>query len=175
VGGWIRTFHNLVHLDLQRFCRLRERASLTPFYGLSPTLRSLRLTFTSSEVLDLICSFPLLEDLALISLRHGSNPRKIPPTSPKLTGSLSLSDIGEIRPVVRRLLNLPDGLHFAKITVASLDADTTPTTDLVLRCSDTLESLRVIDYFRGAFPSTSMNGEYLTTTRGFRHVSGASA
>jgi hypothetical protein len=165
VGGWIRTFYNLVHLHLEGF-RLGEHVSLIPFHGLSPTLRSLHLIYTSPEVSDLICSFPLLEDLTLIHPSRGSDTRNTLPTSPKLTGSLNLNIFEGVRPVVRRLLDLPDGLHFVKITVGSIDADATPTADLVSRCSDTLESLSIDDYFPCAFPSTSMSGECLTTARG---------
>ena len=72
VGDWIHTFHNLVHLHLESIGCEGRPVSLVPFHGLSPTLRSLSLRAISSEVLDLICSFPLLEDLALASLSPGS-------------------------------------------------------------------------------------------------------
>jgi hypothetical protein len=149
-GGWIRTFCNLVHLHLEGF-RLGKRVSLAPFQGLSPTLRSLHLIYTSLDVSDLICSFPLLEDLTLTHPSQGSDTRNPPPTSPKLTGTLNLN-IFEQSPVVRRLLDLPGGLHFIKITVGCINADAKPTTDLVSRCSDTLESLSIDDYFPCAFP-----------------------
>jgi hypothetical protein len=71
-----------------------DQVSLVPFHGLSPTLKSLRLTSAFSEVLDLICSFPLLEDLALVSLGPGSDSWSTPSTSPKLTGSLALRTFG---------------------------------------------------------------------------------
>ena len=150
-GGWIRTFYNLVHLHLEGF-RLGERVSLAPFHGLSPTLRSLHLIYTSLEVSDLICSFPLLEDLALIHPSQGSDTWNPPPASPKLTGTLNLNIFEGIGPVVCRLLGLPGGLHFVKITVGCINADAKPTTDLVSRCSDTLESLSIDDYFPCAFP-----------------------
>jgi hypothetical protein len=154
-GGWIRAFHNLVHLHLEALGQGDRKASLVAFHGLSPTLRSLRLVSVSPEVLDLICSFPLLEDLALLPIGNGRATWSIPSTSPKLTGSLNLDAIEEARPAICRLLDLPDGLRFTKITVASLDADAKLTTDLVSRCSDTLESLSIDDYFPCAFPSTS--------------------
>jgi hypothetical protein len=154
VGGWVRTFHNLVHL------RLGTRGwgapgPLVPFHGLSPTLRSLDLTSTSPEVLDLICSFPLLVDLTWMFLSKGSDVWDTPSTSPKLTGSLNLKAIGGIRPGARRLLDLPGGLHFTHITVGCLDEDVEPTMGLVSRCSDTLESFEVSYYAPGAFPPTS--------------------
>ena len=92
--GWIRAFHNLVHLQLEG-TGWNYPVTLVPFHGLSPTLRSLRLISTSPGVLDLVCSFPLLEDLALISPSHRSDAWNIPPTSPKLTGSLTLCPRGD--------------------------------------------------------------------------------
>ena len=116
-SDWIRTFHNLVYMRLD--CTAVDRqVTLTPFHGLSPTLRSLSLRAISLEVLDLICSFPLLEDLALILPHCGSEVWNTPSTSPKLTGSLELRAVGDIRPAVRRLLGLPGGLHFTKVTIA---------------------------------------------------------
>jgi hypothetical protein len=167
-GGWIRAFHNLVRLHLEGITS-EECVSFVLFHGLSPTLRSLHLMDTSPEILHLICSFPLLEDLALIYLSQGGDTGNTPLTSPELTGSLNLNIFKGIGPVVRRLLDLPDGLHFAKITVTSIDADATPTTDLVARCSDTLESLSIDVCFPCGFPSTSMSGECLTTTHGPSH------
>jgi hypothetical protein len=164
-GDWIRAFHNLVRLHLEGFGS-GKCVSFVLFHGLSPTLRSLHLMDTSPEILHLICSFPLLEDLALIYLSQGGDTGNTPLTSPKLTGSLNLNIFKGIDPVVRRLLDLPDGLHFAKITVTSIDADAKPTTDLVVRCSDTLESLSIDVCFPCAFPSTSMGGKCLTTTHG---------
>jgi hypothetical protein len=155
-GDWISTFHNIVHLHLESG---GSEDSLIPFYGLSPTLRSLRLTTTPVEVLDLICSFPLLEDLMLLSLGPGSDSWNTPSTSPKLTGTLALRTFGGVWPVVRRLLDLPDGLHFTKITTACFAEDVKATTGLVSRCSDTLESLSVYCYMMGAFPSVSTSGQ----------------
>jgi hypothetical protein len=168
-GGWISTFHNLVHLHLETLDSKDYQTSLALFQGLSPTLRSLRLTCTSPDVLDLICSFPLLEDLALISLSQGSDVWNIPPTSPKLTGSLDLRSFTEIRPTARGLLDLPDGLHFSKITVGCFTEDVESIMGLVSRCSDTLESLSISYYTPGALPSAFTSGQYLTTIRA-RHV-----
>jgi hypothetical protein len=165
-GGWIRTFCNLVHLYLESLSW--KGVSLVPFHGLSPTLRSLHLISTSPEVLDLICSFPLLEDLAMIPLSRGSDVWDTPPTSPKLTGSLSLSTFGGILPVACRLLSLPDGLHFTKITVALYEGIQS-VIDLVLKCSGTLESISIFYSTPGMSSSASVAGQYLTACRR-RHV-----
>lgn len=161
-GGWIRTFHNTVHLHLQYSCLNGFRSSLVPFHGLSPTLRSLRLSSTSSEVLDFICSFPFLEDLAWNPLSYGGGGRDTPSTSPKLTGFLDLNVSNKIRLAVRGLLGLPGGLHFTKITMKGFIEDTESITDLVSRCSDTLKSLDLSCYIPGAFPPAYMSDRYLT-------------
>jgi hypothetical protein len=162
-GGWIHTFHNLVHLYLES--PRWEGVSLVPFHGISATLRSLCLIRTSSDVLDLICSFPLLEDLALIGPSRGSDAWNIPPTSPKLTGFLDLSMFGGMgRPSAHRLLSLPNGLHFTKIRV-TLDEGSDSVMDLVSRCSDTLESISVFHSTLGIPPSASATDQYLTACR----------
>jgi len=152
-GGWIRTFHNVVHLRLSPLAPI----SLVPFYGLSPTLRSLHLTFTPSEVLDLIGSFPLLEDLALDGIYPESDPDgwNTPLTSPKLTGTLELRMPEEIHSVARRLFDLPGGLHFSEFRMMFSDGDAASVTELVSRCSDTLESLTMFYRPLGAFPFSS--------------------
>ena len=149
----------------------RDDVSLIHFRGLSPTLKSLRLTSTSLEVLDLICSFPLLEDLELISLTRGNDMWDTPSTSPKLTGSLNLSTFGRwARPAACRLLGLPNGLRFTKVTVMCIDGDIESITDLVSKCSDTLEALSVFCYAPGMSALASATGQYLTAARGRRRV-----
>ena len=159
IGGWIRAFHNLVHLHLDDWTWGGHQAPLVPFHGLSPTVRSLRLTSTSFEVFDLVCSFPLLEDLALVAIlpECGAVRLKTPASSPKLTGSLDLKSLPGNRPAVCRLLDLPNGLHFRAITTLCLnEEDIGPATDLVSRCSSTLESFTL--YLMGKFPPASMVG-----------------
>jgi len=172
VGGWIRAFHNVVHLRLERLGEEDPRASFVPFYGFSPTVRSLSLASTSLEVFDLVCSFPLLEDLALHSLHPTTQGDGwvTPSTSPKLTGSLYLKTIWEVHSVTRRLCALPDGLRFTGITVAFTIGNTEPITDLVSKCSGTLESLSINCFLGlGTFASVSVIGQYLTVARGYRN------
>ena len=151
-GGWIRTFHNVVDLRLSHL----DRASLVPFYGLSPTLRSLHLIHTHSNVFDLVCSFPLLEDLELDAVfpEGDADGWNIPLTSPRLTGTLDLRTLMSTRLVIRRLLGLPGGLHFSRINAIFLGEDTKSMTDLVSKCSDTLEFLTILRCPSGAFLST---------------------
>jgi len=169
-GDWIRAFCNVVHLHLEHAPRVDHQVSLTPFHGLSPTVRSLRLTATSSEVFDLVCSFPHLEDLALDSLRptDGAVGRSVPSASPKLTGSLELTTTSETQSITRQLLDLPDGLHFAMMKVLSLDKDLESMNDLVSRCSGALESLAIFYSFMGVLLSASLIDRFLTAVRGCR-------
>ena len=165
VGDWIRTFSGVVRLHVETFDR---DISLAPLHGLSPTLKSLRMDYafaSSSEIFGLVCSFPLLEDLTLVSLDYDSEFGKwdIPSTSPKLTGCLELWADHTIRPIVRRLLELPSGLHFSKIYVSCYQESVEAMMDLVPRCSDTLESLSLFDYGAG-FLSAFVVSQYLTAT-----------
>ena len=166
VGRWVRTFHSVVHLHME-ICntdfwdRGRQiQVSLLPFYGLSPAVRSLHLESASdpsAEILNLMCSFPLLADFTFIVFDHKSvtDEWTTPLASPRLTGSLKLSGSeGEIGPTTRRLLDLPDGLHFTKIVLVLVDeADPKSATDLVSRCSHTLESLDITEELIGECPS----------------------
>ena len=158
-GGWIRTFHSLVSLDLDTIGCDDSQVSLVLLHGLSPTLKSLILTYTSipsSEVFGFVCSFPLLEDLSMVSRGYENKAGgwKTPLTSPKLTGSLHLGMKGGIRSATHRLLDLPGGLHFSKITAMCLNEDIDSITDLLSRCSDTLEFLRIY-CLSGAYPPAS--------------------
>ena len=170
VGGWVRTFHNVTHLKLM----LLGRASLILFHGLSRALRSLSLTFLPTEVFDLVCSFPLLEDL-LLCILHPENDtyiRNPPPTSPKLTGSLYLEVYGNTRTVTRRLLDLPNGLRFKKINMVFKEGDTGSVVDLVSGCSDALESLTVLYSPSSASLSASVTAQHLIVPLGPRRTSG---
>ena len=174
-GDWIRPFQNIVRLHLGCLSWDDYQVPLAQFHGLSPVLRSLCLTGTHSEVLDLICFFPLLEDLAVVSPSPISDTRNTPSTSPKLTGSLDLRAPKNIRSFARRLLGFPGGLRFSGITVACFTEDFKSIMDLVSKCSDTLKSLDVFCHLPRAFPPASMSGRCLTATCGCSHIRDASA
>ena len=62
---WIRCFSRVVY-----FVFTHEEWDLVPFHGFSPALKSIRVEFITPpppQVLDLVLSFPLLEDLSSIS------------------------------------------------------------------------------------------------------------
>ena len=163
VGRWVRAFHSIVHLHVYTLGSTESwgddyQVSLVPFYGLSPSVRSLHLHSVSvppSEIFGLLCSFPLLENFVSLSFGggNGADEWTAPLASPRLTGSLELCSIAEgIGSITRRLLDLPNGLRFTKISVLCFSGeDFESTTDLVSGCSDTLESLSVIGHLEGVF------------------------
>ena len=154
IGDLIRTFRNVVHLQFT----CMDRAALVPFYGLSPGVRSLHVAFSTTEVSDLVCSFPLLEDLKLDfpDPEGDQDGWNAPLTSPKLTGSLTLWSFGKAHFVIRQLLDLPGGFHFSKISVLFHNEEVDLVADLVSKCFDTLENLTIGHYRSGASPSAPL-------------------
>jgi len=172
MGRRIRAFcfHNIVHLNIGSKTGA-GRVSLVPFHGLSHTVKSLHLGLTQvepSEFFGLVCSLPLLEDLTSMAFNHWGRVDgwALPSTSPSLTGSLySHNADGGTCNITRRLLDLPNGPNFKKITLSCIEdeKDPTSTTDLVSRCSDTLESLDISDYYPCGFHAVPAPDRYLTT------------
>jgi len=153
VGGWIRTFYNVVNLEVWTSMDSSDRdVSLIPFHNFSPVLKSLRV-FTSSiprsRIFDLVSSLPLLEDLAMIDHTHidglgGSDwycgSFRPSATSPILTGTLELNLKRKMERTARLLLSLPNGLHFRKLRCRwEIEENALWTKALVEACSDTLE------------------------------------
>ena len=154
---WIHSFNHVENLLVFAFGWGTSETSLVQLQRLSPTLKSLILihpSISSTEIFNLVCSFPLLEDLTICrgeAESDDSNEWVAPSTSPKFSGALHL--IEEIRSTALLLLALPDGLHFTKIMVMCSTGDAGLLMDLVSRCSDTLEFL-CIDYCTlSVFPS----------------------
>ena len=161
---WVRAFDKIVNLNLEiswwdNF--ETSTRSLIPFHALSPSLKSLSITclpIPPSDIFNFICSFHFLEDFTLnltaIYEITDTSPT-IPSTSPKLTGSLHLAMKSGVQSTVRRFLDLPGGLHFSKISLFWLDRDAGSAADLISRCFDSLQSLRIGYTYSGAFPSAS--------------------
>ena len=152
-GGWIRCFSQVVQLELgsQKLYVDESDLFLSPLQRFSHVVKSLLIDsrpLHSSQIFHLILSFPLLEDLTVINPNramanddggsddHPSNP-------PAFTGSLQLMVLG-VRPLVRRLLSLPGGIHFRKLMLTFYRQDTPLITALVEGCSHTLETLDII-------------------------------
>jgi hypothetical protein len=156
-GGWIPTFFRVARLSVKnKLMNLDDsKIPLALFHGFSPALKSLHLAFTnlpSSQISNLVLSFPLLEDLTLIGRDcslgtdddlHG--PQAITPsTSPPFTGTLDIFLRGGIQHITRQLLSLPGGIHLRKLVLTWVHEGDPPwTTALVERCSHTLEFLDI--------------------------------
>ena len=149
----------VTRLDMDTDFWYDQKVSLVPLHGFSPILKSLSLTFDRlprSEVFDLICSFPLLEDLRLACYggRRVIEMWEAPSISPRLTGALQLRTGGGMQFVLQRLLYLPNGIHFRKIAVQWIVLpDLSSTVDLVSRCATTLKSLKIANHLEGLFLS----------------------
>ena len=140
--------------------------SLVPFHKFAPTLKTLRvnsLLFPLSQVFNLICSLPLLEDLDLIG-RDGwaadddnlSTPSTAVPLTPAFTGTLQLHP--EMISTARRLLDLPNGLHFRKLNLSWRNEDELQWgARLVGACSGTLECLDLTQDPDGAYPASLLH------------------
>ena len=168
--SWIQAFSSIVqlHLDMDS-----EPYFLVPFYGLSHALKSLRLDYRTplppSEIFGFVCSFPLLEDLSLAPLCDTTTAYEwsVPSTSPKFTGTLGVRTSYGINSVVRCLVELPDGLRFTRMVLFFDSGDAGLVTNLVSKCSETVESLRMCCLVTRELSSlASAIGQRLTTTCG---------
>jgi hypothetical protein len=163
-GGWIRGFSGVVNLMVGSQLLPADRSIyLVPLHGLSPGIKSLHVTVPAlppSRIINLISSFPLLEDLVVhvtTSESYGivtddadSPDRSLtsaqPSSSPTFTGSLALYIRGGMQPITHRLLSLQIGIHFRRLALTwSHEEDHLATTALVERCSHTLECLVISD------------------------------
>ena len=164
---WIRSFHHVEKLAVYTvWFEDSNEVSLVQLHGLSPSLKSLCLSHRSlplSDIFALVCSFPLLQDLTVVlgGAENDSDEWVSSSTSPRFTGTFHLG--GGIRSATRGLLDLPGGLHFKKAVLQCPVEDARPATDLVLRCSDTLESLSINYSSTGTFPCTPEVCQCLTT------------
>lgn len=161
-GDWIRTFSRVVRLRLRILPNPGEsqaEAFTAPFYEFSPTLKTLHVDFTflrlqGSQISDLIRSFPLLQDLTfsdpILFYNDGDfcgSRTIIPLPSFALTGLLELTLAKGMENIVRRLPDLPNGLHFRKlISLWHHMKDLLWMTELVERRSHALECLAVRCY-----------------------------
>lgn len=156
--GWITGFCHVVHLEVVDRTVVFPvwTDGFVPFHGFPSIIKSLHLNFIylPPKALDLIISFPLLEDLAITAFNevttHNNDSSDEPPvvvqpsSLPMFTGSLNLSLGGGMRAIARQLLSLPGGLHFRKLTFEWSHKEDPPlATAFVEECSRTLESLDI--------------------------------
>ena len=167
-GGWVRTFSQVTRLSLavdDSLATLGDlEVTLVPFHGFSPVLKSLHLSYNilpNSRVFDLVSTFPVLEDLTLVTNGpdvdgvpgfNAPPPVARPLTSPAFTGTLDLNMYRGMGSPSRQLLGLPSGLHFRKLILSRFyEEDFRWVMELVGRCSDTLECFDITCYPRGTF------------------------
>jgi hypothetical protein len=162
-GSWIKDFPRVEHLEVATHGTKpdfdQSATPLVPFHGFPPALKSLRVVvphLPPSQIFNLIFSFPLLEDLAVVipceaPIDNGDDPGEdeMPtaaqsPTPPTFTGSLELYLQGGMEPFTRRLLSIPGGIHFRKLTLTWFHGeDISLMMALVEECAHTLESLDI--------------------------------
>jgi len=152
-GGWIRAFSRVVQLEVWSCVESLDglEVSLIPFHNFSPVLKSLRvdsIATSHSQSFNLICSLPLLEDMCLVDHRNYKSGHVgtvfQPSTSPVLTGTLNLYLEYGMKQAARRLLALPNGLHFRKLVCTWLHGEDIPwTAALVAGCYETLECVDI--------------------------------
>ena len=141
--AWVRSFEHVVRLDV--FISFGPNVSFTPVHNLSPTLKSLSVGWDDlplEQVFDLICSFPLLEDLHVFGAGCVRGEGAVSKTLclPPLIGTLLLqtTEAG----FARKLLELPGLLRFREIVLKpNTGSEFGGVNDLVGRCSDTLECI----------------------------------
>ena len=159
VGDWIKGFSRVAYLEIlgHGLPAAQAKVSFTPYHGFSPTLKSLRLEFSmlpTSKIFNLILSFPLLEDLIVVtyfgaSTDGGGGTGRLltavqPSNPPKFTGSLDLFMRGGMGPIANRLLSLPGGINFREFTFTWFHkGDAQLITALVEECSHSLKSLKI--------------------------------
>ena len=158
-GGWLTGFARIVHLDV----KTREvflgglAVFLVPFYAFSRTIKSLHvdsIDLPLSRIFDFVLSSPLLEDLSVAGYKgsfdddDGSDSLLTfvqPSNPPVLTGSLKIFPEWRMKHIAGRLLAIPGGIHFRKLTLKwNYGEDLLLIAGLVKECSHTLESLDII-------------------------------
>ena len=163
--NWIRGFSRVVRFTMNSHIDSGERVrSLVPFHGFSPVIKSLHMYIPAlppSRIFNLILSFPLLENL-VVAIREAwadgddspegdETPTAAQPPNPTtFAGSLELYLKGGMNPLAHRLLSLPGGIHFQKLTLTWIrDEDILTTTALMEGCSRTLKFIDITSDFLG--------------------------
>jgi len=164
-GGWIQAFSGVatLYLEYNQWLVSTRTTCLAPFLKFASTLKLLYISTVRApcpQLFDFIRSSPLLEDVTVWgcdvsfcdcddSFYDDENTHRLTPdlpsTPPPLTGSLKLGVDGGMEDTARRLLELPNGLHFRKLKFWWHDEeDLWWITEFVEECSHTLENLRIV-------------------------------
>ena len=145
--GLIPAFSRVVHFEVGIS---GSEASLIPFHGFSPALKSLRITctgLTSSPILNFLHSFPLVEDFSVIAcdtLLIDNADEQPTIIQPPLTGALKLSAFGGMDSIISRLFFPSNGIRFQKLELSlNCEEDVQPISALVEACCLTLEFLEI--------------------------------
>ena len=165
----IESFSRIERLIVERPSQWAELPDgilyLSPFYKAAPSMKSLHVDSTvlpCSQVFNLVRSLPLLEDLTLITRGvddgAGAKP-STPAPSPALTGNFELVASVGMEIILRILLGLQGGLRFRELRLSCCNVeDLTLVEELVLACSDTLESLDITcRIYRTSNPTSSLD------------------
>jgi len=158
-GERISGFSRVVQLRLAGQGLFPDPAlSFALLHGFSPVVKSLSMNFAvlpPSQIFHLVLSFPLLEDLSIITYSNPLTGDELPtidqPPSPlRLTGSLELSMGGGMGPIARWLLSIPGGVHFRELSLEWFrEEDPLLTMELLEKCSNTIDSLKITCDSRG--------------------------
>lgn len=129
--------------------------SFSQLHGFAPSLKLFQMTFKAlglTEVLNLVCSFPLLDHLGLWGQPIPSDTKFAPATpSPTFSGSLCLMVPPVMRIVANQLISLPGGINFRELVLPWF-AELSATEDLISACSHSLESLHLLSGVSRTYP-----------------------
>ena len=154
-GGWLTGFAHIRHLGVEtrELYPGEPLVSLVPFHVFSPIIKSLSLKSVALPppwIFNFILSSPLLEDLVVagygtsVDDGDGSDDPSTASNPPVFTGSLELPLETGMSLIATRLLTMPSGIHFRKLTLKCYhEEDILSTMALVRECSHTIESLNV--------------------------------
>ena len=174
-GGWIQGFSRVQRLTVNctwtnfNSLEISLEISLAPFHKFSPSLKSLHVTsifLPHFRVSHLVHSLPLLEDLTLIG--HDMSPMDglpapVTSTPPALTGTLELFLYQGMTNTARRLLSLPNGLHFRTLSLSwHQEEDLHWIEALIVACFNSVEYLDLAYELGGAVRSVPHSNRRFT-------------
>ena len=155
-SSWIQGFTRVERLIVDREWMGSSVApiSLLPFHRLASSLKALYVSLLflpHTKIFDLVRSLTLLEDLTLngedadIDGDESVERQTIVSSTPlALTGTLELFLYARVGRTLRRLVDLPGGVHFRKIDLSWCGVQDLPqVVEIVVACSDTLESIEI--------------------------------